>query len=543
MFTKMVNLGGTVSVDTNGQYKPAFDIPFDHKRTDDTVTFNIDGTTAKYRMIYLQRLANPLMAYDNISTNATYNPYRTVDAMAVDLTVFNGLPKLSTATSEPGITTGTTTFESRQRGENNDTIASYLNSNQDLWKQEPMAKTGWDATVRTQLNACFPYGLKHSLGYLNQAFGAAGTLTNSVTGATELGVPQTPFAWFTANNRPFVSPLELLLVPTLSSSKLLVNAGTSSTDHPNYDKYFRILDSSTGATTTPYSVMAGQYVPYPHLLNFFQSGPTTGGTGTAQFHRILEYLGTPSPFVGTEIWTNPTSAVSPYLPPFNRISTYREPGRINLNTIYTQEVFKGLMNGYTSPSWATFVQSRRNDTSPGVLDAPPAPTPPPPPTEFVRPFRSFGGWTMTPTALRPTNEIDCTLLRPDPNSPNQPLFQSPASTAAYNDTNRNPFFRYQGIERLANLVTTRSNVYAVWITVGYFEVETKAQAQAGHTTWNPPATAPPDGWYLGRELGMDTGEIVRHRAFYIIDRTIPVAFQRGQDMNVEKAILINRFIE
>ena len=42
---------------------------------------------------------------------------------------------------------------------------------------------------------------------------------------------------------------------------------------------------------------------------------------------------------------------------------------------------------------------------------------------------------------------------------------------------------------------------------------------------------------------MDTGEIERHRAFYIIDRTLPVGFQRGQDLNVEKAILLKRYIE
>jgi hypothetical protein len=53
----------------------------------------------------------------------------------------------------------------------------------------------------------------------------------------------------------------------------------------------------------------------------------------------------------------------------------------------------------------------------------------------------------------------------------------------------------------------------------------------------------PDGYTLGRELGVDTGEIERHRAFYIIDRTIPVGFQRGKDLNSEKAILLNRFIE
>ena len=53
----------------------------------------------------------------------------------------------------------------------------------------------------------------------------------------------------------------------------------------------------------------------------------------------------------------------------------------------------------------------------------------------------------------------------------------------------------------------------------------------------------PDGYQLGPELGSDTGEIERHRAFYIFDRTIPVGFVRGQDLNVEKALLLRRYIE
>jgi hypothetical protein len=181
------------------------------------------------------------------------------------------------------------------------------------------------------------------------------------------------------------------------------------------------------------------------------------------------------------------------------------------------------------------VQSRRG--SPGSILNAPANTVP---TEFAHPFRSFGGASLVPTLtgdpLLPSpnhREINATLMREAPGG-GQPLFQSVASSSAWNDTDRNPFFRYQGLMRLSNLVTTRSNVYALWITVGYFEVSPNPGGiDAGH----------PDGYQLGRELGSDTGEIERHRAFYIFDRTIPVGFQRGQDLNVEKAILINRFIE
>ena len=519
-------LAGGAGVDPNGQYTQIYDIPFDLKRNDpDSGVFWSNGTAPMFRVIYLQRLANPLLAYD-----PTNNPYRTIDAMPVDLTVFNGLTNLTDSELKPGVATH---FEARQRGENNDPPGSFnvnggLNPDMNLWKQEPVNKTAWDATSHDITNHYFNKGLKHSLGYLNQPFG--------LPQATPLvGDPSQPFPWLTSNGRPYVSPLDLLLVPTCSSSKLLINAGANTSD-PNCNKYFNILRPTDSPQPYTVNTLFGAGVPYPHLLNFFQSNPSTSAGTSPQFHRILEYLGVPSPFVATETWTNPNPSYvsSPYLPPFNRISAFREPGRINLNTIYDQNVFNGLMAGCPAmqAKWPAFVQSRRGDGNP-ILAAPASSMP----TEFAHPFRSFGGWSMTvpPIQASIAREIDCTLLRSDPTAPTQPLFQPAISTQLYNDMNRNPFFRYQGLERLSNLVTTRSNLYAVWITVGYFEV---TQAPTGY---NPAIY--PDGYQLGRELGTDTGDLQRHRAFYIFDRTIPVGFQRGQDMNVDKAILVNRFIE
>ena len=51
------------------------------------------------------------------------------------------------------------------------------------------------------------------------------------------------------------------------------------------------------------------------------------------------------------------------------------------------------------------------------------------------------------------------------------------------------------------------------------------------------------GGSWGAELGSDTGDIQRHRAFFIFDRSIPVGFQRGEDHNIQDAILLQRFIE
>jgi hypothetical protein len=295
-------------------------------------------------------------------------------------------------------------------------------------------------------------------------------------------------------------------------------------------------------------------VPFPHLMNLFLSGVTGSATNppNEELHRLFDYLTVPSPFVGTETWANPAlaagSAGHAYHPPFNRISSYREPGRINLNTIYGElnampPTWRGVMEGSpgmnSAPSWQKFVASRRGSStiSEKILDAPVNASVP---TEFAHPFRSSAGATLVPpiAGLKPSREINATLLRETPAGivPTQggllpPLFQGIPGLAC-NNGNRNPYFYYQGMQRLGNLVTTRSNVYAIWITVGYFEV-TPGTVDAAH----------PDGYRLDRELGIDTGETQRHRSFYIIDRTLPVAFQRGQDLNTDKVILVNRFIE
>jgi hypothetical protein len=80
------------------------------------------------------------------------------------------------------------------------------------------------------------------------------------------------------------------------------------------------------------------------------------------------------------------------------------------------------------------------------------------------------------------------------------------------------------MNNINNLVTTQSNVYAVWVTMTYF------QTQVTHQT-------------LMRELWDETGATERHRAFYIIDRSIPVAFEPGENHNVDDAILVRRMLD
>jgi hypothetical protein len=552
METKAFATAIGMSRDHDGKYvkgsaAAAIDVPFDLRREDDkdAKIFAKDQTNAAYRIIYLQRLANPLKPYNNVPTSADYNPYLTVDNMAVDLTVFNGATTDADEKKDSQITHGDIHFEARQRGEHNDADASNMN----LWKQEPVDKSQWAASRNLADASYFTMALKHSFGYLNQPFGTPAA--NNTTGATEVGLPPnngTPFPWLTWNNRPYVSPLELMLVPMLSSSQLLGNACSGTTTDPTttdeYCKGFSFLHAGNSATLAIYSTdnLTGTKVRYPHLINFFQS--SADGKGSAEFHRILDQLSVPSPFVGTDLWANPTLAANaagqPYHPPFNRISNYREPGRINLNTIYDQNVFNAVMGGTntTSQAWNDFVTSRSGGTSTSILAMPAVTSP----TEFAHPFRSSAAANLIPSIseLKPKLEIDATLLRQGATN-EHPLFESTSANACDN-TDRNPYFYYQGLQRLQNLVTTRSNVFAVWITVGYFEVSSAATL---HSTWTQAQLDAiyPDGYTLGRELGIDTGQTERHRGFYIIDRTLPVGFMRGKDLNSEKSILVNRFIE
>ena len=485
-----------------------------------------------YRVVHLQRLANPLKGY-----NVNENPYRTIDSMAIDLTSFNGVTSDQDPVGNPNL--ADVRLHARQRGEKNDDADT-----NNLWKQEPVAKIDESGEIGGGPGDHYMNKpLRHSLGYLNtEYFGAV------LPSDPYKGDPSRPFPWLTWNNRPFVSQMELLLVPTLRSSKLLVH------NRSNPEMYFSLVKS--GVATNPYDASTPQSVPFQHLANFFNSASagSQGAGQSAQLHRLLEFVHVPSPFVGTTVQINPNAATTgdhSFHPPFNQVSRYRDPGRINLNTIFTQQTWLGLMNCFpgmsTGTAWERFLRSRNPDLPPNSQYAinPTGNALGSTPWQFPRPFRSARCASLVPSSvpgLEYDNEVDATLLRQEYKTDGQPLgkplfrYESVGGAGLVpDDTDRNPYFRYQNLQRLGNLVTTRSNVYAIWITVGYFEVK----------PWNNGAIdeGHPDGYQLAAELGTDTGEIRRHRAFYMFDRSIPVGYIRGQDLNVEKAILVKRFIE
>jgi hypothetical protein len=170
----------------------------------------------------------------------------------------------------------------------------------------------------------------------------------------------------------------------------------------------------------------------------------------------------------------------------------RLPGKINLNTVWDVETLLALLdpqpgNGFTEDDvrdiFARLLAGRSPDGRPGPND---------------RPFRSL--------ATGPTLDgagIESTLLR-SYDETGRRLFQPglPSGTPA-DDPRRHPYVQYELLTKLFNQVTTRSNVFAVWVTVGFFAVTD--------------ATARPVK--LGAEIGRAEGRPVRHRLFAIVDRT------------------------
>jgi hypothetical protein len=595
----------------SGQYNETLDIPVDQQRelqpgvnplADEgaikiwTNYLSHNSTFAAYRIIYLQRLADPTRPFvSDVPGSSTYvanpqqwNPYRTIDAMTVDLTTFNGL-SAPHSPIDPTSAAPVYHFESHQRGEKNylpgnPPTAPNIVGEANLWKQEPAdkSKVGWtNGGAPPKGTYYFSQPLNQTLGYLNQPYGQPS--------GNPAGDSQYPFPWLNWSYRPFNNEYELLLVPAVSSSRLLAR----NTIDPR--RYYNYVDQKTRATIIAgpapqdfYDVSTSGQVSYPHLLNFFESQQSSKAGLSAQLHRLFAYVGVPSRFANTRLQVRPDlagqsgagTAEHYFHTPFNWISRYREPGRINLNTVTSSDVLFGALNMYLPPLeqnsqlnpmfWDKFVRSRR-EVGFGKLSSNASQTlnnmlaiDSKSPSRFMRPFRTPGGAFLTVPGDEPARETDVTLLRSDPDLPSRPLFEvddylmGPTSSAtgakatpdqftaaggmdfASVDFNRNPYFRYQAMQKLGSVFSNHSNVFAVWITVGYFEVTPAAKPNLKDAHGS---LVYPDGYQLGAELGSDTGDIVRHRAFYIFDRSIPVGFVRGKDINHQKAVLLNRFIE
>jgi hypothetical protein len=329
---------------------------------------------------------------------------------------------------------------------------------------------------------------------IQQQTGPGGT-PNTFYAPNNSATPANPYNWLTHLDRQLVSPMELLNVSAFKPHEM-----TQQFNAQMYAAQTPIPAAPTPGVTPSYY---GYRAPW-----FDEDVPP--GTGNSHFlYRLFEFLETGSRMTG--------------MAPGGRI-----PGKVNINTIYDQEIPQALAaaqpQGNPSPNYfdQASVQNIFNQLmtlrSPGLSLMPGADgqihapansgIPPSPGQTPDQPFLSLAaglsGVGGPPDTQYPAGlSINNTLMWRAAGPPPQGLFQvtsfGPGASTAVN----HPYLQDQLFAKIFNNLTTRSNVFVVWLTVGFFEV----------TNSN---TRPVQ---LGAEIGKAENRQVRHRMFAIIDRT------------------------
>ncbi len=181
-------------------------------------------------------------------------------------------------------------------------------------------------------------------------------------------------------------------------------------------------------------------------------------------------------------------------------------GKMNLNMMFDEELFFGMADlppAFQNQLQAIFAnfKAQRDGAFP-LLGLP-----------NHRPLWSLSVGPQAPVMLgnqpsqfpNGTTGISETWLREAaPNNPSATgprLFEllEPDGMGGFRQSDH-PYERHRLLSKLSNNLTTRSNVFAVWITVGYFEVDNQGK--------------------LMQEIGRADGRNKRHRMFAVVDRSV-----------------------
>src|SRR5207247_58453 len=94
--------------------------------------------------------------------------------------------------------------------------------------------------------------------------------------------------------------------------------------------------------TQPFREPGGDQYLHGHLLNFFRENSGTPAAPNPGYYRLFEYVEVPSRINGSQ---DPSV---PQIPgdTAGRGRADRVPGKININTIYEQEVFQAALNNH-----------------------------------------------------------------------------------------------------------------------------------------------------------------------------------------------------
>jgi hypothetical protein len=104
----------------------------------------------------------------------------------------------------------------------------------------------------------------------------------------------------------------------------------------------------------------------------------------------------------------------------------------------------------------------------------------------------------------------------------------------YNSSNEyraHPAYRTEWLQKVMNLTTVRTHQFAVWITVGFFEVTHAGVPELGIAD------------VLGQELNLAGGKNERYRSFFVLDRTRAAGFNPYYPGDFRDVVTYRRRIE
>jgi hypothetical protein len=603
----------------SGSSKSLPDRPFDDSSTINPVLHasatprTATGTYPNVRTAYLQRLADPEMAYHPSS-----NPYITIDWISIDLTVFNGEDTQPQPADGASMTVafqsrykdgadglhcvGNAGIENAPQGGRRPTVGTTMlsYSTSALVQTPPYSGARPNLPDGNEPHFDVPLGVSTAglglsattLGYLNVGrpvaasytlpadFDGFGPTYDSTLDAYD-GSSLHPLASFVCANRLFASPHELMLVPAYGPGELnrmmthavlpSLFAQPPTKPFGPFGQMINFFDSTQLKTNNQTNNGGDPFSTYWMKRSWNPISRTDDPVNQADLQLLLELVETPPAYSDSGIVISPTAlqAIPATIrdvmfrrlqPPHNHQSHYVYPGKVNINSIAGEEIWKGIeyqylrgphrvgQRGFTL--WPKVLESRRGynvsgQSSVGLPAHAPnqflQATQQNPnlhadfPTQFVGAFRSASLANIAPGLANPPLGTDglrsrmpsaTGLLRPDlSTSATLPLMLSgtPNQLGPYPHSDRQPWMAMQRLTRLPNLVSFQSNVFAVRWTLGFFEYD------------------PVDG--LGSEHIGVRGEPVRHRALFVIDRSIPVGYRTGEDLNTHQTILLERYFE
>jgi hypothetical protein len=397
--------------------------------------------------LLLQRLANPTIAFNNVP-GPGYNPYVTVDYVDLNPLAAGGPPPINPAVNDartfsilgPIVGAPMPPYTTFQSFGRNEPYASLCFSR---------TNTQWLPQRRNPVSTTGP---QNSFFQQNVNVNTPGPNDASQVGfAPPANYP--PFDWLVHLDRPPISPVELLHVSAFKPHELTQ----------------QFIDA-TGSK--------------PDITGHGHYAPWADATASSHLFRLLEFVR--------------MKGSTPFFPTGGRI-----PGKVNINTLDASinpitglpnsvEVFRALSDA--EPGNRFYYDAAGNpvgdtyvDAAFGALMAARTPGGTPGPNDHP-----FWGLAQGPYAAG------------DIQYPNNGIIWPAAAVGAGGVPGAtNPYQKLELINKLFNGVTTRSNVFAVWLTVGFFQVTNDT-------------TTPVQ---LGPEINAAQGRAIRHHMFAIVDRT------------------------